>query len=173
MRRTGRARWGSEEKFLSGIVGTETVSALRSRPVQTVAAPATVGEAELDSVWRVAHNFRALGALGFVGAASLPLLPDTDLPLCALRAVTGIPCPFCGMTTASIALSRADVGAAFAANPGVFLLIAVIALSFVPRAIAPRRAVAALQRHGRVLARIPFVVLPVLWIWELNRFELF
>ncbi len=140
--------------------------------MQTVAATATVGDPDVESVWKYARNFRALGILGVAGAATLPLLPDTDLPLCALRAVTGIPCPLCGMTTASIALGRADIAGAFAANPGVFVLFAVVALSFIPRRIAPHGLVAAIHRRRAVLARLPLILLPILWIWELERFEL-
>ncbi|HEV2895635.1 MAG TPA: DUF2752 domain-containing protein [Actinomycetota bacterium] len=41
---------------------------------------------------------------------------------CPLRALTGIPCPLCGMTTAATGLASGDLGAALAANPFVLLL---------------------------------------------------
>jgi hypothetical protein len=38
--------------------------------------------------------------------------------------LTGVPCPFCGLTTAALALVRGHVGAAFAASPLIFGLAA-------------------------------------------------
>jgi hypothetical protein len=58
-----------------------------------------------------------------VGAASLCLLgvalatPGIQLPRCALKTLTGLPCPTCGITRAVIALSRADFERAFFMNP--------------------------------------------------------
>ena len=44
--------------------------------------------------------------------------------LCPLRWATGVPCPLCGMTTATEALVRGDLGAALSANPFVVVLAA-------------------------------------------------
>ena len=51
-------------------------------------------------------------------ALSLPL------PLCPFRAITGIPCPGCGMTHAFLLLSQLRVGEALAANAAAPLLLA-------------------------------------------------
>jgi hypothetical protein len=48
----------------------------------------------------------------------LPWRPPT---LCLLRGLTGVPCPFCGGTTAMVQLGRGDLAAAFAASPLVVL----------------------------------------------------
>ena len=53
-----------------------------------------------------------------LGVLVLPWRPAT---LCLLRAVTGVPCPFCGGTTAMVQLGRGDLGAALAASPLVVL----------------------------------------------------
>ena len=58
-----------------------------------------------------------------VGGASLCLLgvalvtPGIQLPLCAFKTITGLPCPTCGLTRTIIALSRGDVDRALFMNP--------------------------------------------------------
>jgi hypothetical protein len=78
----------------------------------------------------------ALGlSLCCVGAAALGGITGTDVshpgaPGCLLRAVTGIPCPFCGLTHSLMALGQGSLGAAVAQNPlGLLLLpLAVLVL---------------------------------------------
>lgn len=53
-----------------------------------------------------------------LGALVLPWRPPT---LCLLRGLTGIPCPFCGGTTAMVQLGRGDLLAALRASPLVVL----------------------------------------------------
>lgn len=53
-----------------------------------------------------------------LGAGLVLAYTSLRLPLvCPLRALTGIPCPLCGMTTGTVASLRGDLGAAMAANP--------------------------------------------------------
>lgn len=42
--------------------------------------------------------------------------------LCTLRAVTGVPCPFCGGTTAAVRLGSGDLPGALRASPLAMLL---------------------------------------------------
>ena len=59
----------------------------------------------------------AVGAAG-LGAAYPALMAHTGghgLP-CPLRTLTGVPCPFCGMTTATVSLTHGEWGSAAAAN---------------------------------------------------------
>lgn len=49
-----------------------------------------------------------------LAAVSLPWRPST---LCLLRAATGVPCPFCGGTTAAVELGSGRPLAALAASP--------------------------------------------------------
>lgn len=48
-------------------------------------------------------------------ARGLP--PGGTLVPCPVRALTGVPCPGCGMTRALLALGRGDVGEALALHP--------------------------------------------------------
>jgi hypothetical protein len=92
--------------------------------------------------------------LGVAGAAMVwPMLwptvtTSTGLSApCLLRWLTGVPCPACGMTAASVALVHGDVAAAAAANPSVFGL-AVLAVAVVP--------LLALRAAGLLPAPVPW-----------------
>ena len=45
-----------------------------------------------------------------------------DSSVCVVRAMTGLPCPGCGLTTAAIALAKGNVAAACHANAMIFAL---------------------------------------------------
>ena len=92
--------------------------------------------------------------------AVLPFLPgNAGLP-CPLRTLTGVPCPFCGMSTSVEAVVRLDLHGALAANPAGLLAVAIALLLLVVR---PRR------------LRIPIYVVPLalaaMWLFELHRFS--
>jgi hypothetical protein len=69
-----------------------------------------------------------------VGGASLCLLgvalvtPGIQLPRCAFKTITGLPCPTCGLTRTIIALSRGDVDRALFLNPLAAIACGVAAL---------------------------------------------
>ena len=83
--------------------------------------------------------------------------------VCLLRGLTGIPCPFCGGTTAAVHVGRADLVGALRASP-----LAVLG--------AP--GVAVWPVLGRQLARVPsylrlgalVAVLAGSELWQLHRF---
>jgi hypothetical protein len=93
---------------------------------------------------------------------------------CPLRALTGVPCPFCGMTTATVALTHGRWAAAAAANPLVYLLAALFAgtapvllARVLGLAGAPRPWPAATRRRaGVVLAALTVLS----WLFQLHRF---
>ena len=64
-------------------------------------------------------------ALGVV-AAALPGIENGPV-VCPFRAVTGLPCPTCGLTRVAHSLMRGDLGRALAINPfdSLFFLVAV------------------------------------------------
>ncbi len=85
------------------------------------------------------------------------------MPSCPLRTLTGVPCPFCGMTRGVVALAHGNVFASLALNPGVvlFALVAIAAL------------VAFLVLGGPRITLptwLPFAVVVALWSFQLFKY---
>jgi Protein of unknown function (DUF2752) len=108
------------------------------------------------------RDLRIAGAVMLGAAAVLPAMPGSPGIACPLRALTGVPCPLCGMTTSVEHVVRLEFGAALAANPAglAAVLVAVLLLVLRPRQV-----------------RVPSLVLPLglaaMWVFELYRFGLF
>jgi len=56
-------------------------------------------------------------AVGVFAPASWQAALATDGPACPFKLATGVDCPFCGMTRATIAIGRGDLHAALAFHP--------------------------------------------------------
>lgn len=82
--------------------------------------------------------------------------------VCPLRAVTGIPCPFCGGTTAAAHVGRADLLAAVRASP-----LAVVGAPVVAVWPVLRRQLARVPRRAQVAALAVGVAGSELW--QLHR----
>lgn len=101
----------------------------------------------------------SLASVALAVGILLPLVPFYPGIACPLRAVTGIPCPSCGMTGSIQSCLTLDFARAMAQNPGGVLLLtgAVVALILRPREI-----------------RVPLVAGAAavfsLWIFQLVRF---
>ena len=100
----------------------------------------------------------ASGAMVAV-AAAWPLLPVHPPFACPLRAITGVPCPFCGMTRAVVSAIHGHLGPSLAFNPGgiVVLLLAVVAIvrpSWLARLRLPMWSL--------------FAIVGALWVWNIG-----
>ena len=79
--------------------------------------------------WALLLSAAAIGVLArwIVPSAAGSRLPASWLPPCFFRRLTGIPCPFCGLTTASAWLARGQIEAAWNSN----MLSPIVGLAFV------------------------------------------
>jgi hypothetical protein len=109
----------------------------------------------------VAARYFAIGlAVVVLGALHIRHRPAS---LCILRTVTGVPCPFCGGTTAAVDLGHGQLVAALRASPlavGLFTLGPLAAVLTRPAWWSDRR-----TRWGIAIA-----VVVVSELWQLARF---
>lgn len=132
--------------------------------------PHAVPQRSAPAGLRPALTRSALTATAFAaGAAALSAgqaaAPDRTLFLCPLRAVTGLPCPLCGGTTAAIALARFDLPAALAANPIVVATAVLVVLAPVAAVLGVRRSA------GRVRTAVAVAGLVAAQLWQFARFD--
>jgi len=84
---------------------------------------------------------------------AVPLAPNLGT-LCPLRRVTGVPCPFCGLTTGVVATTHGHLVPGLGANPLAPVLVLATGVGWM---------LWALRRSGRLATRWP--VHPGLWRW--------
>jgi hypothetical protein len=101
----------------------------------------------------------AAGAV-VLGAIHLRHRPST---LCPFRAITGLPCPFCGGTTAASRLGHGDLRGAVAASP-----LALVMLGIWPLVGTMSPPMWWRRRRLRITAIV--VILVVAELWQLARF---
>jgi hypothetical protein len=104
------------------------------------------------------REIRVAGAGMITVAATWSVLPHLSVA-CPLRAATGIPCPFCGMTRAVVAAVHGNVAASLAFNPGgiVVLALAIVAV------VCP-----AWLRRVQLPLWTLFAALAGLWFWNVG-----
>src|SRR5437763_13789186 len=91
----------------------------------------------------------------------LPVLPGHPSFVCPLRAVTGVPCPLCGLSTSVEETVRLHLRSAVDANPfGLVLVVVAVALL----ALRPRRL--------RLPMPLLYFALCARWPFELHRFSI-
>ncbi len=108
---------------------------------------------------RARNDVRAASA-GLVAAAAVwPRLPAHPALVCPLRALTGIPCPLCGMTRACVAAAHGDLARSLAFNPAGVLVVAVALVLLVRPSLVTRI---------RPPTWSVFAVLGALWVWNIG-----
>jgi hypothetical protein len=115
----------------------------------------------------------SVAAIGAVYPSLMAHAGGQGLP-CPLRTLTGVPCPFCGLTTATVAMTHGDWSAAGAANPLAYLLAGLVvgtAPVLMARATGhsppPRPwSAAARRRAGRMVAGL----VALSWLFQLHRY---
>jgi hypothetical protein len=93
---------------------------------------------------------------------------------CPLRTLTGVPCPFCGMTTATVDLTHGEWEAAARTSPLAYLVAALVVgtapilLARVFGQAPPPRPWSAAARQRT--ARVAGVIVAASWVFQLHRF---
>nr|MBA2599240.1 DUF2752 domain-containing protein [Actinomycetota bacterium] len=107
------------------------------------------------------HDLRMAGTTMLFLALMLPSIPGYPGVPCLLRTFTGVPCPFCGMSTSVKETVRLQLRDAWAANPAgvVAVVAAVLLIVFRPRRMT-----------------LPTLLIPVtlgaMWVFQLFRFSI-
>ena len=104
----------------------------------------------------------ALLVIGAAGPDRLRLAIADHGPSCIVKKTTGVDCPFCGMTHATLALGHGDVRGALALHPLAPLVVLGALLLFGAIALGRGRALLVGRRPQLLLAAIA-----VIWVVRL------
>jgi len=109
-------------------------------------------------------------ALGLLVCTLIPLAALPDHPLCPWRAISGLPCPGCGLTRGLVSAAHGRFGQAWGFHPLAPALYAglwfVLGLPLLHR--RPRLWAALTRCRRPAAALVPAIVL-LLWVWNLLR----
>lgn len=105
--------------------------------------------------------------LALVGAAVYFAPRAEDAPaLCTFKRLTGVPCPTCGTTRMTMALSRGDVASALALNPLMATLFAASLVWLILRLGCGRTiTLATTKRQRRMLWLAAAIMLCANWVY--------
>lgn len=124
------------------------------------------------------EHITMFGACAAPVGAVYPLLLAHDgyhgLPPCPMLALTGVPCPFCGMTTATVAMTHGHWATAVAASPLAYL-VAALAIGTAPVLVARAAGQvsgpqpwSAATRHR--ISRVVACLVALSWLFQLHRY---
>lgn len=133
----------------------------------------------IKRAYSVPEQLTLAGAGAAALAAVYPMIMEhtggRGLP-CPLRALTGVPCPFCGLTTATVALTHGEWADAAKANPLAYagaaatIGIAPILVARTLGKLPPPKPLSA--RNRRLIAAGAIAVTAGSWLYQLHRAEL-
>lgn len=122
--------------------------------------------------------FLLVATVGMIGGAFVltphPVGLEAHLRVlspCLFRVFTGLPCPFCGMTTAFTYMARGDVGAAFRSHvlgPAAYVAAWVLLLAALRGLVRGRRPLPELAMSGRFYRAVIAVVV-IAWAVNIAR----